>query len=130
MYVNKIGNRLIKIEDEDLLLLLERYNIDNFEILNTANGEIAYRNKAICTLCKKYIKNDCIGCPFKQFESHIYDEVTYGCENLLMMLVPTLSLDDIHHIEDEIIFYESNGSRIKQSIQRIYNFFSNFKHVQ
>jgi len=130
MYVNKIGNRLIKIEDDDLLLLLERYNINNFEVLNTANGEIAYRNKTSCPFCKKYIKNDCIGCPFKQFETHNYDEIIYGCENLLMILTPTLSLDDIHYVENEIVFYESNGNRVKRNIQHIYDFFSNFKYVQ
>jgi hypothetical protein len=129
MYVNKVGNRLIKIKNEDLLLALERYNLDNFEILETINGEKAYINKSNCPFCKKYIKNDCIGCPFKQFETQIYDELVYGCENLVKLLIPNLDLDDIYHKEDEIVFYESEGKYIKRSIQEIYDFFSSFKQV-
>jgi len=129
MYVNKVGNRLIKIKDEDLFLALERYNLDNFEVLETINGEKAYRNNANCPFCKKHFKNDCIGCPFKQFETQNYDELIYGCENLVKLLVPNLDLDDIHHGEDEIVFYESEGKHIKENIQSIYDFFSSFKQV-
>jgi hypothetical protein len=129
MYINKIKNYVIKIKDEDLFLLLERYNLDNFEVLEAVNGEKVYKNRTKCPFCEKYYKSNCMGCPFKHLETDMYGEIVFGCENALRLLMDGVDLDDIHYTADEVVFYESNGNRIVESIQSIYDFFSSFKHI-
>ena len=129
MYVNKIGNYVIKIKDEDLFLLLDRYNLDNFKVMYTVGGEKVYKNISKWPFCEKHYQNKCMGCPFKLLEIDRYGEIIFGCENILRLLMGNVDLDDIHCTADEVIFYESNGSSISESIQAVYDFFSSFKYV-
>ena len=58
MYINRTNNHIIKIKDEDLFLLLDRYNLENFEVLETLNGEKVYKNSSKCPFCEKYYKRN------------------------------------------------------------------------
>lgn len=129
MYINRTNNHIIKIKDEDLFLLLDRYNLENFEVLETLNGEKVYKNSSKCPFCEKYYKRNCMGCPFKQFEDFNYGEVIFGCENFLKLVMKVIDLDDIYCTVDEVVFYESASNKIHNSLQAVYDFFSSFKHI-
>lgn len=129
MYINKIGNHVIKIKDKDLFLLLDRYNLDNFKVMKTVSGEKVYKNISKWPFCEKHYQNNCMGCPFKLLETDSYGEIIFGCENTLKLLMKNVDLDDIYCTADEIIFYESDGTCVSDSIQSVHNFFNSFKYI-
>jgi len=60
-YVAKWKGEKIILTKKDYKILLKRFNIENFQLI-----EGHYENEVTCSLCEKFIDNQCNGCTFNK----------------------------------------------------------------
>ena len=128
MYLKKVHNTTVRINDDDLIGILDRYDLENYVIMKTVNGETAYKNRTKCPLCEKYYHKNCLGCPFKTFETVKYNEIVYGCEAALQLMTG-LNSNYANCNMDEVVFYGYNKDKIVGIINQMYEFFASFKYI-
>ncbi len=115
-YVAKWKGREIVLTVEDYEILLERFDIRNFEIIARL-----YRNKVICPLCKEYISEQCCGCTLDKF----YSLGRPGCLEILDQIIEEIKTDQCLNLcTSQIIFSLEQKDEATKLINYVKGFLS------
>ena len=131
MYVKRVLGKVVRIKDKYMEELLDRFDLNKFDILNTSGTGKAYRNKTECSFCEEHYYKSCQGCPFKQFEEEYNGDIRYGCSVMLENLSPTLGLNDVTFTSDHVTLHDDSGQKnaaMKGTILELQDFFKNFPY--
>ena len=125
MYSTIFQGKKIRIEDDHLEQLLERFDHQKFRSsYNTYHHSLPrMRNNVPCILCKSFYPHDrwCVGCPLSKFKSSAYP----GCIVVMTALVSNNS--PLHAFIGSVVYPIPSRAQAVKDLKTITKFLKSFK---